>query len=260
MRAIWSGSLSFGLINIPVKIYSASKDRALKFRMLDKKNLCPIGYSYICKNDNKTVSYDEIVRGYEFQKGEFVVLEDEDFKKANVRKTKTIEVIHFTETRSISSKYYDKPYYIEPDQRSQKAYVLLRDTLKKLKRSAVASFVFKDRERIGIIKPDKDVLLLNQLRFEEEIRKPEGLSIPVSVNYSKKELEMAVNLVRQLTEPFKISNFKDTYTKELERVIEEKSKGKKPTAKGTAPKYTQGADLMALLKKSLEKEKKAHRL
>lgn len=255
MRAIWSGSLSFGLINIPVKIYSASKDRALKFKLLDKKDLCPIGYSYICKLNNKEVKYEEIIRGFEYQKGNFVILTDDDFKKANVKKTKSIEIINFLNEEEIDSKYFEKPYYIEPEENAYKAYMLLRDALKESKKVALARFVFKDREKIGVVKAENDLLILDQLRFQDEIRDASDLKVPKEISYTKKEMEMAMSLIDQLSEKIDIAELKDSYTEELERVIEDKIQGKEPSAKGTIPTYTDAADLLKVLKESLAKEK-----
>jgi DNA end-binding protein Ku len=257
MRAIWSGALSFGLINIPVKLYSASKERALKFKMLEKHNLCPIGYMKICKANHKEVPQEDIVKGYEYEKGDYVVLTDEDFKRANAKKTSTIDIISFTDIKDIDLKYFDKPYYIEPEKKAEKAYVLLREALKRSKKAGIARYVLKEKEHIGILKSDGIMLVLDQLRYPDEIRDKGDLNIPTKAEYSAKELDIAIQLIDQLTEPFNAKDFKDTYTEELQQVIEDKIKGKRPKKKGKEAEInaTEITDFMAILKKSLEKNK-----
>src|SRR5215211_1486354 len=141
MRALWTGSLSFGLINIPMKLYSATQEHGLNFDMLHKKDLSPIRYARICKADGKEIPYKDIVKGYEYQKGDYVVLVEEDFKRANIKKTKSIEMIEFTKESEINPLYYEKPYYLEPDKGADKAYVLLREALLKSKKVGIAKFV-----------------------------------------------------------------------------------------------------------------------
>lgn len=255
MRAIWTGSLSFGLINIPVRLYSASKDRPLSFKLLEKDTLCPISYARVCKATGKEVKYEDIVKGYEYEKGDFVILLDDDFKKANARMTKTIDIVEFTQEDEIDPKYYAKPYYIEPEKRSQKAYALLRDSLRRSKKVAIAKMVLRNREHIAVVKPDGDALVVNQLRFQDELRSPEELAIPSKEKYTKKEIDMALSLIDHLTEHFDASEFKDEYADQLHKVIEQKKKGKKLKPVGKAPEFTKMTDLMSALKRSLEQEK-----
>lgn len=256
MRSIWSGSLSFGLINIPVRIYSASEERSLKFRLLSKHGHCPISYAKICRTNNKEIPYKEIVKGYEYEKGDFVILTDDDFAKANPKRTKTIDIQNFAEKKEIPSEYISKPYYIEPDKKAEKAYVLLREALKRSKRVGIARFVFKNKEHIAMIKPEKDALMLIQLRFQEEIRSPEDLHIPEKATFSSKELEVALMLINQLNEHFNAKEYRDTYTSELKKIIDRKAKGKLVRVKGEKePEPTDMRELMKLLKVSLEKAK-----
>lgn len=259
MRSIWSGSLSFGLINIPVRVYSASEERALKFHLLDKHGHCPISYLKVCRGTAKEVKYEDIVKGYEYQKGDYVVLTDEDFKKAAPKKTKLIEIVSFVDESEIASEYIDKPYFIEPDKKAQKAYVLLREALKRAGKVAVAKMVLREKERIAMIKPEGRVLMLIQLRYEDELREPEGLNLPEEGAYSKKELDMALMLIDQLVEHFNASEYKDEYTEELKKVIAQKAKGKpiKVPGKDAVPVSTNMQDLMKVLRESLEKEKKS---
>jgi DNA end-binding protein Ku len=240
-----------------VRIYSASEERALKFRLLDKHGNCPISYAKICRTHNKEVKYEDIVKGYEYQKGDYVILTDEDFKKASPKKTKTIEIISFSAEEEVPTKYVTKPYFIEPDKKAEKAYVLLREALKKAKKVGIARFVLKDKEHIALIKPEDNALLLIQLRFEDELRSPEDLHIPEKAEYSKKELDIALMLINQLEEHFNASKYHDTYTETLKSVIEKKAEGKPiKVPKEDAPVPTDMRDLMNILKKSLEEAKR----
>ncbi len=250
---MWTGSLSFGLINIPVRLFSATQDHGISFDMLHKKDLSPIRYARICKADGKEVPYDDIVKGYEYQKGDYVVLVDEDFKRANIKKTKAIEMVAFTDEGEIDPIYYEKPYYLEPDKGADKAYVLLREALLKSKKVGLAKFVLHNREHIGVIKPYDHLLVLNQLRYENEIREYSDLHLPKKEEASSREISMAIKLIDQLTAHFKPEEFHDTYIEELKTIIEEKAKGKKPKAKGKEPKITKVKDIMSMLKQSLEK-------
>jgi DNA end-binding protein Ku len=257
MRAIWSGSLSFGLINIPVRIYSASEDRALKFKLLDKHGHCPISYAKVCRGTNKEVKYEDIVKGYEYQKGDFVILTDEDFKKAAPKKTKAIEIVSFTDENDVPTKFIHKPYFVEPDSKAEKAYVLLREALKRSKKVGIARYVFKDKEHIGLVKPEDNALMLIELRFEDELRKPDDLKLPETAEYSKKELDIALMLIEQLEEHFNASVYHDTYTEELKKVIEKKAEGKPiKVSKEAEPVPTDMRNLMSMLKQSLEQAKK----
>lgn len=255
MRSIWSGSISFGLINIPIKLYSASKERELSFKLLEKETLCPISYAKVCRSNQKAVKYEDIVKGYEYEKGDYVVLLDEDFKRANARKTKAIDIVQFVDEDEVDPNYFEKPYYLEPDKRAAKAYALLREALRRSKKVAIAKFVLRDKEHLAAVRPQGNILVLNQMRFAEELRKPE-VDVPKRGDFSEKEIDMALALIGQLTEHFKPEDFKDTYTADLKQVIAEKAKGKTPRKKGEEPvPTTDVVDLMAVLKESLEKHR-----
>jgi DNA end-binding protein Ku len=253
MRAMWKGSISFGLVNIPVNAYPAAEDHTLEFHMLHKKDLSPIRFARICKEENKEVTYKDIVKGYEYEKGEFIVVDEEDFKAANAKKTSTIEIQHFTEISSIDPIYYEKPYYLEPDKKSGKAYTLLTEALLKSKKVAVANFVFRNREHIGVILPLREGLLLMQMRYHVEIRPFEKLELPKD-KVTAGELKMALTFIDQLTKPFEPEKHHDTYVEELMGVIEQKLKGKKIVHKKekTEPSYA-ARDLMHLLQESMKK-------
>lgn len=253
MRALWTGTLSFGLINIPIRLYSATMDHGLNFDMLHKKDLSPIRYARICKSDGKEIPYQDVVKGYQYQKGDYVVLVEEDFKRANLKKTKSIEILDFVDENEIDPIYYEKPYYLEPGKGADKAYVLLRESLKKSKKVGIARFVFHHREHIAVIKPHNEMIMLDQLRYESEIKKPSQLHIPESAKMSKQEVTMALKLIEQLSSHFHPKEYHDTYTEELKEIIEEKAKGKKHRpSKEKEPKVTDVKDIMRMLKESLE--------
>lgn len=255
MRAIWTGSLSFGLVNIPVKLYSgAESGSGIDLTMLHGKDLSPIRYAKICRADGNEVPYEDIVKGYEYRKGDFVVLTDEDFERANAKKTKTIDIVEFSDEDEIDIRYFEKPYYLEPDKGADKPYALLREALTKSKKIAIAKFVLRNREHLAALKPVAGALVLEQMRFPAELREPSGLKLPEKVDVKGNEVEMALKLIDQLTQPFIPEDFHDTYTEELEKVIDAKVKGKPIVDDEKAPANTEVKDLMAMLKASLEKE------
>jgi len=254
MRAIWSGALSFGLVNIPVSLMSASRERALSFRLLDKKDHSPIGYKKVRRSDEKEVDQKDIVKGYEVDKGEFVIIEPEDFKKAAPKKTQTIEIVQFVDAGAIDPMYFDRPYFAVPDKKSQKAYGLLRDALKKAKKAGVAQFVLKDRAHLGLVMPHGDVLLLQQMRYKDELREGSDIDVP-EAQYGKKEMDLALSLIQNLSGRFVPEEFRDTYTEDLLKVIEAKAKGRRITLdKEETPKATSTADILKALQRSLESE------
>jgi DNA end-binding protein Ku len=257
MKAIWSGSLSFGLVNIPINLYSAAEDRTLSFKLIDKHGNCPISYVRVCRSNHKEVPYADIVKGYEYQKGDYVILDEADFKKASPKKTSLIEIVQFSDQADIDPIFFEKPYYIEPDKKATKAYALLRDALHKTKKVAIARFVLREKEHIAAIKPEGHILVLNQLRYSDEIKKDVDINVPKSGAYGEQELEVAVTLIKQLDKKFDPKKFRDTYTEELREIIKAKAKGKTvPISKEKAPAETSDMrDLMKLLKQSLEKEK-----
>jgi DNA end-binding protein Ku len=255
MRAIWSGSIGFGLVNIPVKLYSASQAReGLDLDMLHKKDHSPIRYARICREDGKEIPYEDVVKGYEYKKGDYIVLTQEDLKKADVKRTESIDIKQFADEAEIDSRYYEKPYYLEPEKGADRAYALLRDALAKSGKVALAKYAMRARDNMGAIKPIGNALVLVQMRFPADVRNPKDLKFPTEKAKSE-ELQMAMALIKQLDKPFIPEDWHDTYTEELEEVIEEKAMGHKPKAKGKEPRDTQVKDLMATLKASLEDSK-----
>lgn len=252
MRSIWSGALNFGLINIPVQLYSGTFDRGINFDMLHEKDLSPIRFAKVCKQEEKEVPYNEIVKGYEYTKGEYVVITEEDFQRVSPKRTKMIDIQCFVNEDEIDTLYYEKPYLLEPGKGAAKAYLLLNEALKKSKKVGVSLFVLHKKEHLALIKPHGRGLILNQLRFKSELRPFEEIELSVA-KIQPKEVEVAVKLIDQLTEPFKPENFKDTYTDEIKAMIEEKTKGKKPRRKKEEIETAPTKDIMKQLQESLQR-------
>lgn len=252
MKAMWNGSLTFGLINIPIRVYSASEERAIQFHMLHKKDFSPIHFKRICEQDEKEVPYSDIVKGYEFAKGEFVVVDEAEFNKINLKRTSTMEIQHFADLSEIDIIYFEKPYYLEPDKKAGKAYWLLVEALKKSEKVAIVNYVFHNKEHLGAIFSEHDILVLMQMRYNAEIRSASGLTIPEE-KITPQELKMALDLVDQLSAPFEAEKHHDLYSEEILDLIDKKLKGKKlpkPTREAAPSHKVQ--DLMELLKASME--------
>ncbi|HKP32872.1 MAG TPA: Ku protein [Chitinophagaceae bacterium] len=255
MRAIWTGAIGFGLVNIPVKMYSATQDSSLDLDMLDKKDHSNIRFQRVSEKTGKEVAWENIVRGYKYN-GDYVVLTDEDFKKASPEKSKIIEIAEFVNIEDIDTVYYETPYYLEPEKSGTKAYALLRDALEKSGKVGIGSYVMRTKETIGLIKPKDDILVLNKIRFSEEIRDPKDLKVPEGKS-KPNELKMALALIDQLTsKEFDIEKYHDTYTDQLMKVIEAKAKGKKFTTPTMKVVHSRSADLMDQLKASLSTSKR----
>lgn len=255
MRAIWKGALSFGLVNIPIQLYTASRDKEISFVLLHKKDMSQVRYARFCKAEEKEIPWSEIVKAYEYEKGDFVVLQEEDFQKANLKKTKTIEIVSFIDEAEIESLYYVKPYFLEPDKNADKAYTLLREALKKSHKVGLARYVLRNREHVGVVKVYEDILILNELRYQDELIHFEDLKIP-DVKSNPKEVNMAIQLIDQLTTSFNPRAYHDTFTEEIKEIIKQKAKGRPVHPKTEAPKSTKVHDIMSLLQASLEKKQK----
>jgi DNA end-binding protein Ku len=253
MRSIWSGSLSFGLINIPVKLYPASQSNRLDLDMLHKKDLSPIRYARVCKLEEREVPYEEIVKGFEYEEGEYIEITDDDFRRIALERSDSIDIQLFASESEIDSIFYEKPYFLEPAKGGTKAYALLREALRQSKRVAIAQFAFRNRVHLCVVKTYENALLLNQIRFHSEIRSTEDLKIPAREKVNEKELLMATKLIDQLVEAFDPAQFEDTYAEELEAVVQAKLKGKKAISK--QPKETkeqiERVDIISKLKASL---------
>lgn len=251
MRAIWSGAISFGLVNIPVRLYSGTQDQDFHFSYLHKKDMSPVRYAKICRKDGKELSAEELVKGYEYQRGDYIVMDDGDFKKAHPRSTKTIEIQDFTAEKEIDSRYFDKPYYLEPDKGAARPYALLREALRKSGKVGVAKFVLRNKEHLGALKVEGDMILLNQMRYADTLRPKSELNLPTD-KVEAREIKMALALIEQLSGKFDPDSYKDEYRAKMEKVISQKAKGKPIKATEDAPVSTDVADLMETLRASLE--------
>lgn len=252
MRAIWSGSIAFGLVNIPIKLYSAIHEGGLDFDMLDKKDLAHIKFKRVNENTGKEVPWASIVKGYDVG-GKYVVLNDQDFERASPEKTKQIDLELFTKSSQIDVILFDKAYYLAPAKGGERAFALLEEALKKTGMAGIGTFVLRNKERPVVLRSAQNVLLLHTLRFIREIRDPSSYVIKTD-SPGKKELDMATGLIKALEGDFNITAFKDTYTAKLLKLIKAKGAGKKlPEPKKAIEKPT--SDLMAQLQRSLEIKK-----
>jgi DNA end-binding protein Ku len=255
MRAIWTGAIGFGLVNIPIRIFSAIESSNLELDMLDKKDHANIRYQRVNEDTGKVVDWKNIVKGYKYN-DDYVILEEEDFEKASPEKSKTIAIEEFAAEEDISGDYYDTPYYIEPAKGGERSYVLLREALKKTGKVAIGTFVLRSKENLCMLMAVEDIIMLFKLRFDEEIRTAEDLNIPSKTTVKPAELKMAVSLINQLTpKQFDISKYKDTYSGALMKLIEAKAKGKRIAKPKFKIVRNKNKDLMEQLKESLDKKK-----
>ncbi|HEX9979737.1 MAG TPA: Ku protein [Flavobacterium sp.] len=258
MKALWKGGISFGLVNIPVRLFSGAVSHRVDLDMIRKKDHCAIEYVRVCKKDGKEVPWDEIAKGYKKEDGDYVILDKEDIARLLPEKTQTIDIFEFVLEDEIPSQYLEKPYIVEPTKEATKTYALLRSALKKSGKVGLAKFVLRTAEHLGILKVEGEAILLIQIRFDQDLRNPLEAKIPTDVKIEKKELDMAMTIIDQLTEKFEPAKYKDTYKDELLKLIKKKSteKTKKPAGKETAekPKAKKPPkdDLLEQLRASLE--------
>jgi DNA end-binding protein Ku len=262
-RTIWKGAISFGLVNIPIGLYPATRGTGLDFTMLDRRDMSPVGYKRVNKNTGAEVPWDDIVKGYEYEDGEYVVLGEADFKRANVEATQTVEILSFVDAAQIHAVYFDTPYYLAPAKKAEKGYALLRDTLVRTGKVGIAKVVIRTREHIAALVPFGPMLVLELLRFAEELRDPKELELPLetlsSLKVGDKELAMAQTLVSEMEDEWNPEQYKDEYREDLMTFIEKKIKSGKthtiaePVEDKTERKSADVIDLMGLLKKSVEK-------
>jgi DNA end-binding protein Ku len=252
MRSIWKGTISFGLVSIPVKLYSAVQSSSLDLDMLDSRDHARIRYTRVNENTHKEVPYEKIVKGYKLD-DDYVILEDRDFEDAAPEKSKTIDIENFVDIQQVNPMYFETSYYTEPDTKNNKAYALLVEALKKSGKAGLARFVLRSTESLCILHPVDHVLVVTKIRFAQEIRSTEDLVID-NVAVSKKELDMGLALIKQYADNFDISKFKDDYHTELLKIIQAKAKGKRPTVKKLKPHKTTDDDLYDQLMQSLKRK------
>ena len=269
-RGLWKGAISFGLVNVPVELFSAEKRSSeLDLTMLDKRDLAPVGYKRYNKSTGEDVPWAEIVKGYEYDDDKYVVLSDEDFRRANVEASKTVDIQAFVDLKDIPPLYFETPYYLAPGKRGEKAYALLRDAMKKAGEAGIATVVIRTRQYLAAVLPQDDVLLMDTLRYADEIKAADELGVPSGALHhrvSAKEIDMALRLIDDMSEKWQPEKFKDTYRDDLMARIKEKIK-EGQTEEITAPEKAEKEparadviDLMALLKKSVaQKQEKPKR-
>jgi DNA end-binding protein Ku len=248
-------------VHVPVSLYPAEHRDELSFTLLDRRDMQPVGYQRVNKTTGEEVPYDEVVKGYEYEKGEYVTVEKEDFKRANVEATQTVDIVGFVEAEAIPPYYFDAPYYLAPDKYGAKGYALLRETLERTGRMGLATVVIRTRQHVAALYPQGNVLVLNTLRYHDELRDPKDLDLPASSKAAKvqpKEVDMAERLVEDMATDWKPAQFKDTYREDLVKFIEDKAAGKvKAAPKGKrASRGAEVIDFAKLLEKSLAAVKK----
>ena len=261
-RGLWKGAISFGLVNVPVELHSAKRRSAeLDMTMLDKRDLAPVGYKRVNKSTGKEVAWGDVVKGYEYQDGDYVVLSDEDFRRANPEAAKTVDILAFVELAEIQPQYFDTPYYLKPEKRGEKPYALLRDTLQKAGKAGIASVVIRTKQYLAALVAQDELLVLNTLRYADELKDPAGLEIP-KARVSAKELDMAMRLVEDMADDWHPGKYKDTYRDDLLKRIKEKVKAgeteelTEPEKQPSREKSADVIDLMSLLKKSVAQKPK----
>ena len=257
MRAIWKGNISFGLVNIPIAVYPATRREDLKFRLLRASDLSPVNYKRVAEKDGKEVPWEHIVKGYEYAKGKFVVLSEKDFQRVDLEATQTVDIQDFVDVEEIDPMYFYKPYYLEPQKGGDKAYVLLRETLEKTGKVGIAKVIIKTRQYLAGVKPLKHALVLELMHFAEELSDAEKLNVPKkSAEPGKREMEMAKALIDNMSSEWNPTKYKDDYRDALLEVIEEKVESggeeieEKPKPKKPSSKVI---DLVAVLQESLAK-------
>ena len=259
-RALWSGSVSFGLLQIPVSLHTAERSNELSFHQLDRHDLSPIRYTRVNSNTGKPVGWKDIVRGYEVRKSEYVVIEDEDLAAANVEATQTIDLQDFVDVTEIQPTFFVRPYYVAPGKRAEKAYALFRDALERKKVVAVGTVVIRTRQHLCALFPQKNVLVLELLRFAHDLRGPEGPHIAkghAEARVNPRELAMAEELIESMRSEWDPDKYRDQYRDDLLALIERKAKtGKVEAPARRAPPRSNVVDLMSLLRKSLKAQAK----
>ena len=258
MRAIWKGSISFALVSIPISLFSATRKSELSFHYLHKKDMSPVSYKRFCDTENSEVPWEEITRGYEYEKDQYVEITDEDLDKADIELTKTIQIQEFVQENEIDPVYFDKPYYLEPQKGGERAYALMRDALAQSKKVGIAKVVLKSREHLAAVKSVGNMLTLQTMRFSHEIVDAGSLNLPAKAEISKKEMDLANTLIDSMSDKFDPSRYKDDYYDKVLGIIQMKVAGvtpQVPAPKGPGPAKV--VDLMEILKQSLNETKKA---
>jgi DNA end-binding protein Ku len=251
-RALWTGSLSFGLVSIPVEIHTAVRDKGPRFRMLRKKDRSPIHFQRVAERDGEVVEWEQIVKGYEFSKGHFIVLTPEDFEKAALKKDRIIDIMDFVSADAIDDRFFDKPYYLLPAKGGDKAYALLREAIKESGQIGVAKFVLRTKQSLAAIEAIEDALVLSIMRFKDELANLEDYEFPSAKGVQKRDLQLAQRLIAEFSSEWDPDKYTDDYRENIKKVIAAKQKKAEPELELEAdPQSTQVVDLMERLRRSL---------
>ena len=261
-RSLWKGAISFGLVHIPVVLYSAENRNSFDLTMLDRRDMKPVGFKRYNKDTGKDVPWEDIVKGYEYEKERYVVLTDEDFRRANVEATQTVDIASFVDAEEIPPIYFETPYYLAPDKRGEKGYVLLRETLKKTNKVGLATVVIRTRQYVCALIPRDGIIVLNTLRYAGELKSAKDIDVPSAnlktLGVTAREIEMAAKLVEEMTDDWDADKFRDTYHDDRMKLIEKRIRAgrteviSEPEEEGEPRAQAEVIDLMALLKKSVQ--------
>ena len=251
-RSIWTGSIAFGLVNIPVELFSAVRDHRPKFRLLHAKDEAPVRYERVCQSEGKPVAWDDLVKGYEFEKGRSVVLEDADFEKAALHRNRTIDIIDFVDAEAIDDRYFNTPYYLVPTSGAESAYALLRDAMRRTGRTGIGKFVLRGTQHLAAAQAIVDAIVLTTMRLRDELAPLSAFQFPKSASVRDKDLKLAEQLIHTLDAEWEPDKYTNEYRKNLMLVIEAKRKRQRPTLEAAeAPGGADVIDLMERLRKSL---------
>jgi DNA end-binding protein Ku len=252
-RAMWKGSLAFGLVNIPIELYSATRDHRPKFRLLHAKDEAPVRYERVCQSEGKPVAWEDLVKGYEYEKGHFVVLTKDDFKTAAVEKTKTIDILDFVDPKEIDERYFETPYYLQPAKGAERSYALLREAIRQSEKLGVAKLILRDAQHLAAVEAIGDALVLTMMRFSDELADLDDFRFPRAQDIRPAELKMAMQLIDSLSADWKPEKYTDEYRDNLMKVIQAKLKGRRPALQERETAQSADViDLMARLRASLE--------
>lgn len=255
-RAMWKGSIAFGLVNIPIELYSAVRDHRPRFRLLHAKDESPVSYERICQSDGKAVGWEDLVKGYEYQKGQFVVLTKDDFKTAALEKTKTIDILDFVDPSEVDERYFETPYYLQPAKGADRAYALLRQAIEKSGKIGIAKIILRDAQHLAAVETIGQAIVLTMMRFADELADLSEFRFPKAEAIRQAEMNMALQLIDSLSASWEPEKYTDEYKENLMKVIQGKLKGKTPKLKDReTPHQADVVDLMTRLRASLEGKK-----
>jgi DNA end-binding protein Ku len=253
-RALWKGSISFGLVNIPIELHTAVRNHRPRFRMLHAKDKSPVRFERVCIRDGHAVAWEDLVKGYEYAKGHFVVVTKEDFQAAALNKTRTIDIIDFVKSDEIDDRYFETPYYLVPAKGGERAYALLREAIRESGRTGVAKFILREAQHLAAVEVIEDAIVLSVMRFADELVDEQQFDFPGAKDVRPQELQMAKALVNSLAAEWDPSKYTDQYRENLMRIVQGKVKGKEVTlAPDTEPRQAEVVDLMQRLRLSLER-------